>query len=1027
MTGPIIKIIVRLFSIYSNIDPDNEPSAGKPILQSYLSHYLKDSFLEEHLSIFDFYNTQFSYKNTKDFYKRISLHSVKTLDIINQINKTLVYSDKIFLLTHLIEILKTKETIIHDEYDFLLTIALSFNIPDDEFEDLKSYILTSCHDIRRKERILKVVNSNTQASSNESKVLMRNNLNGELCFLHLPSANLFLFYYQGNETLFLNGKQIEEGKIYKFTKGSSISSYKMGLQNIKIKPIYYTELAKEFIGKKTPDHVELVIDNIQFQYNSNHPGIQPFRFKTESFLFVGIVGSSGVGKSTLLNIINGNLKPQQGSVKLNGFDIHKNKKYLKGLIGYVPQEDLLFEELTVYENLYYNAQLCFGNYTKDQIHQSVINILQELDIENIKNSKVGSPLDKEISGGQRKRINLGLELLREPSILLVDEPTSGLSSSDSINIINLLREQTQKGKLVIVNIHQPSSNVFKLFDQLIVLDNGGTPVYSGDPMESLVYFKTLNEQVNAQEKECPTCGTINPEIMLEIIEDKEIDEEGSYTGKRKRNPEAWYQLYKENIEKDVNIAHRNTQLPANQFKRPNLFNQFKIFTFRNLKTKITNKQYLLISLLEAPLLALILGFFTKYTVGTADNEYAYIFSKNVNLPSYLLMSIIVAMFIGMLISAEEIFKDRKVLEREKFLNLSRSSYLLSKIALLFSLSAIQMLTFVIIGNWILEIRDLNIEYWLVLFSVAFFSNLLGLNISSGLKSQIAIYILIPFLLIPQILLSGTIIKFDKLHGKLTSELYPPVIADLMVSRWSYEALAVKQFKDNEYEQALYDIKRSESDYYYKTNILIPELIHYTESSINLLNQDTLNSPKLEDALTLLNNELHMLKNTSSEHINIDFSALSNEKINQDILKNIKISLNELRKKYARKLDAVLYSKDEIINKKIKNLGGIENFNDFKNNNHNYSIAELVKRKDNPVKIINKKNQLFRKFEPIFLTPRLSYGRTQFFVPEKKLGGYFIDTFTFNLIVIWIFNGLLYIILYYDLLRKAIKKTRRNEK
>lgn len=157
------------------------------------------------------------------------------------------------------------------------------------------------------------------------------------------------------------------------------------------------------------------------------------------------------------------------------------------------------------------------------------------------------------------------------------------------------------------------------------------------------------------------------------------------------------------------------------------------------------------------------------------------------------MAVIVALFIGMSISAEEIIKDRKILERESFLNLSWFSYLNSKIFWVFLLSAVQMISFVIIGNLILEINGMTLSFWLILFSSACFANMLGLFISSAFNSVVTIYILVPFLLIPQLLLGGVVVKFDELHDSVTDKVYVPLAGDLMASRWAFEALSVEQF------------------------------------------------------------------------------------------------------------------------------------------------------------------------------------------------------------------------------------------
>ena len=149
-------------------------------------------------------------------------------------------------------------------------------------------------------------------------------------------------------------------------------------------------------------------------------------------------------------------KPEAGEVLINGVNIHDEADKVKGLIGYVSQDDLLIEELTVFDNLFYNASLCFGNLSDNEIAIKVENVLHSLGLYEIRDMKVGTPLNKKISGGQRKRLNISLELIREPAILFLDEPTSGLSSLDSENILDLLNDLKLKGKLIFVVIHQPS-------------------------------------------------------------------------------------------------------------------------------------------------------------------------------------------------------------------------------------------------------------------------------------------------------------------------------------------------------------------------------------------------------------------------------------------------------------------------------------------------------------------------------------------------------------------------------------------
>ncbi len=1012
MSDPVLKIIIRLCSLFSNIDEKTDQERTRELIKSYLSNHTKDEFIDQFLYVYDFYLNQQVTKKSENFLKKASLRAVKAIRLINNINKELLLREKYLLVILLLEIIRFKKHILPEEYDFIETVAISFNLNDKEYYNLKNFILKSWPDIPWKKNFILINNQETLEDS-EFKHIYREELSGNVCLLQTKSINSIWFYYDGDQRLFLNNTEIKPFKIYAFNKGNSISSYKIGFQNIKLKPIYYTEIGIKLTDDPRFKKIKFGISNVEFQYPNSENGIKKFSFESESHLLVGIIGPSGSGKSTLLNLLNGTLKPNKGVVTINGINLHKHKEKLKGIIGHVPQDDLLFEELTVYQNLYFNAKLCFSDYSEEKIENTVKKVLKELDLTDIKDLKVGNTINKVISGGQRKRLNIGMELMREPAILFVDEPTSGLSSNDSINLINTLREQTLIGKLVIINIHQPSSNIFKLIDQLIVLDDNGYVVYTGDPLDAVVYFKTLSNQINPSEKECPSCGSVNPESILEIIEEKKINEEGRFTTERKISPKEWYTKFNENKKEEIAIQDFSGEIPQVHFKIPDKFNQFLIFSKRNLLSKIANTQYLLISLIEAPLLAVILGFFTKYNVGTEANPVAYVFSKNVNIPAYILMSIIVSLFIGLLISAEEIIKDQKILIREKFLNLSRFSYVNSKVIFLFILSAIQTISYVLIGNFILEIRGLTFQYWLILFSTACFANVLGLFISANLKSVIAIYILIPFLIIPQILLSGTIVKFDKLHSSLTTKEHPPFIADVMPSRWAYEALAVSHFVDNSYEKYYYNIDKTDSEIAYKLNFLIPEITSLLDEwrTILMTNNDLERVKEISEIVSgSMIHSLQDIPNLVTKVIGIE-----NLPLNQQMEKYQKL-LDFTRLFYSEYLDKILYKRD-VITQKLVEKYSYQGYIDLKNRNYNEAIANMVLKMDDSEKFFIKDQLIIKRYEPIFSTPSNPFGRAQFYSPVKKAGKNYLYTLYFNTLIIWIIIAIIYISLVLDILNK----------
>ena len=224
------------------------------------------------------------------------------------------------------------------------------------------------------------------------------------------------------------------------------------------------------------------------------------------------------------------------------------------------------------------AKMCLDNLPENKLVEVVNKTLSELELNEIRDLKVGNSLNKVISGGQRKRLNIALELIREPTILFVDEPTSGLSSVDSETVMTLLKEQTDRGKLILVNIHQPGSDIYKMFDKIMIIDKGGYQIFYGNPSEAIVYFKSRASYANANEDQCVTCGNVNSDQLLQIIEAKVINENGKQTHIRKVSPKEWAEKFNDCLAKmNQKTAYENHMLPENYFSIPGLMKQSKIF------------------------------------------------------------------------------------------------------------------------------------------------------------------------------------------------------------------------------------------------------------------------------------------------------------------------------------------------------------------------------------------------------------------------------------------------------------------
>ena len=1013
----MLSALMRLFAILSNINRDVAYLLSRNFVESYLKTQFNRKVVDKSLDIFDNQVRALTTLEGMKETKRISALSVKILTICNQINNELHIKSKYLILLGLIRFLKYFDDQADPDEEFrqtlsdtVFTISEYLQINKEEYDNCRIFITDKFYKIPQKENLL-VISNIDSFSFAEINHIQKENLQGQLFFLKIQQAGIILFYYAGTGSLELGGKYVFPHHTYIFPKGSA-------LRGGNISPVYYSDIESGFLKKKIPDNISFFAREVDFSFPDSDNGIHKFSFSAEAGELTGIMGGSGVGKSTLIKVFNGIHKPDHGDIFINGHELQSRRNELKGMIAYVPQDDLLIEELTVYQNLYFKARLCLGNLDDLKIHETIIRVLNNLDLFYIKDLIVGTPMNKLISGGQRKRLNIALELIIEPYILFADEPTSGLSSTDAENVMQLLNELCKQGKIVFINIHQPSSELFKMLDKIILLDKGGYPVYTGNPMDSFTYLINITKRVDSEDIECSFCGNVQPDEIMKIIESKHVNEFGEYTEERVIPPRKWYELFLENIQSSEPVGPiLRSKIPAIKFNLPGRFSQFITYSIRNLFAKISDKQYILLASLIAPLLALLVSSFTKYFSGSDAGNPVYLFSQNVNIPAYIFMSVIVALFIGLVISAEEIIKDRKTLEREQFLSLSKTAYFNSKILFLFVLSALQMMIYVLLGNYILEIKGLSINYWIILFSTSCFAVMLGLNISSAFKTVVSIYINIPFILVPLILLSGVIVKYDKLHHRLASDEYVPVVGDLMASRWAYEALMVTQFRDNNYQKLFYPVDRESANISWQLNFMIPALNNKINDYESLISRES-DSENLKKSEKFIERTINELKSENTGYLPYPAVNLSPHSLN---LPELKSFVRNWRSILIKESNDLTKQKDEIFDNLLRRGMSSMDIVLLKERYYNKSVADLVLNQHEMVKIIEHDGKFIRKDTPVYQTPSSGYGRAQFYSGTKRIGHRNMDTLWFNVAVLWFMTSLLYISLIYNVFGRIMNK------
>ena len=576
----------------------------------------------------------------------------------------------------------------------------------------------------------------------------------------------------------------------------------------------------------------LEVHDLVCRFRNRQVAIDGISFSVQRGEMVCVMGASGSGKSTLMRAISGQFQPTQGDVLFNGRSLYANRDTLRKYVTYIPQHDAFDEHLTIEENLDFAAALRAPHLSGRDRQRRIDGKLAELGLNERRNYVVGEAHKKTLSGGERKRLNIGLDMISSADVYLFDEPTSGLSSKDSEHVIEIIRGMSHN-KIVLVTIHQPTSKIFQMFQKAVLLDRGGKLVFFGTPQEMLKYFAAAEHQQHygAELGTCEACGTTRPEFIFDVLETPlrdlsgdiilEENNRGQLVPARRYSPDYWRDKYEAfRLMKDVQSPATPREvpppLPASAKRREPLrwreeWKQFRVLLKRAFFSKMRNNANLLITLLAAPALALLIGFVLRHS----ESEY-YDFASAFHIPVYLFLSLVVAMFLGLTNSVDDITRDRPVLLRERNLNVRLGYYVLAKALTLATFAIIQCILFTLVGNALLSVRGV---FWIVfwaMFLTTMSGVAIGLVISALVNESKTAVLAIPVVLIPQIILAGALIKYEDMNRDLDfvysirqwaarhpgsameprSDLKVPFICALMPMRWSYEALVFAQAKMN---------------------------------------------------------------------------------------------------------------------------------------------------------------------------------------------------------------------------------------
>lgn len=484
--------------------------------------------------------------------------------------------------------------------------------------------------------------------------------------------------------------------------------------------------------------------------------------------FVALVGLSGSGKSTLMDAVNGFRPATHGTVLANGTNLYENFDLFRNDMGYVPQKDIVHTELTVFKALDYAAQLRMpADTAPEERHRRIMEVLTDLDLEERRDL----PIHK-LSGGQLKRVSIGVELLTKPRLFFLDEPTSGLDPGTEYNMMRLLRKLADQGRTIVLITHA-TKNVM-MCDKVIILVRGGRVAFFGPPEEALVYFDQYRTDYERRIKD------MEFDDIYTILEDEKRGEPEQWDERFRASP-AYRRYVVDRLQSAQAGAVQMERAAVRQkpAKRVSALRQFTILSLRNLNIMTQDKASLALMLALSPMIGLADFMWGRQLFSTALGD-AF------NIITMLFMMGLIAILVGAMASVREIVKEIDIYKRERAIALKIGPYVFSKLWVGVVLALYQALVFIITKALFVGYAppQLNLFAWvgvfITLFIGSFSGYLMGLAISAGSPNQMVALLMVILVLVPQFLFAGALMPLDLIPGGR-------IISAAATTRWAFGA------------------------------------------------------------------------------------------------------------------------------------------------------------------------------------------------------------------------------------------------
>lgn len=598
--------------------------------------------------------------------------------------------------------------------------------------------------------------------------------------LRRTPQGIFVEDLKSRNGTYVNGARVEGATLV-------LPGQEIGLGTFRFQLLEDGGLAKrQYIG-----NVTIEVAGVCVAAPNGQPLLDPISLTIYPSELVALMGPAGAGKTTFLKALNGYTRPSAGWVLFNGADLYRFYDRFRQQMSYVPQDDIVHAQLTVREALFYSARLR-TDLKNSEIERRIDMVLESLGILDKKNTIIGSPERKVLSGGQRKRVNIAMELINDTPVIFLDEPTSGLSSYDAEGVIRLLKSLSTQGKTIITTIHQPSLDIFRQFDSLIMIsrDRGsrGALAYFGPAYpDSIEFFDPTGVRAIRSQpgKE------LSPEMVL--------------SGLAQRPTSAWANDYEQSRYKRLYVLERSGKVPSSPSARPERavrqfgLGQWWTLVGRNVILKVRDRFQAIVLVAQAPLFGLLVAMvFHGLTNGNpADMQAWGELSGKVAGVEFLM--VVAAIWFGCNNSARDIVGEWTVYQRERMVSLKLPSYIFSKFTVAAALSLFQCAALLGIVHAICELQADFLTTLGVLWLSSLVGVAMGLCVSALASTTEAAIAMLPLILLPMIALGGGITPVSRMKEPVK------LIAMAVPSRWALEAnlvLEAKQFHSPEKQHIL---------------------------------------------------------------------------------------------------------------------------------------------------------------------------------------------------------------------------------